>query len=45
MEYTHIPILPAWATTIHKSQGMTLNSCVTFTDKIFETGQFYVAIL
>ena len=44
MEYTHIPLLPAWAITIHKSQGMTLNSCVTSTDHIFETGQFYVAI-
>ena len=44
MEYTQIPLLPAWALTIHKSQGMTLNRCVTSTNHIFESGQFYVAI-
>ena len=44
MEYKQIPLLLSWAITIHKSQGMTLNSCITSTDHIFGSGQFYVAI-
>ena len=40
MEYKQIPLLLSWAITIHKSQGMTLNSCITSTDHIFGSGQF-----
>ncbi len=34
----------AWAITIHKSQGMSLERFVCNIDNIFENGQFYVAM-
>lgn len=41
---TQIPLLPAWAITIHKSQGMTLERVVINLDQIFEPQMVYVAL-
>ena len=41
---TQIPLLPAWAITIHKSQGMTLERAVVNLDQIFEPQMAYVAL-
>ena len=41
---TQIPLLPAWAITIHKSQGMTLSRGVINLDKIFEQQMAYVGM-
>jgi ATP-dependent DNA helicase PIF1 len=41
---TQIPLLPAWAITIHKSQGMTLERAVVNLDHIFEPQMAYVAL-
>lgn len=38
------PIILAYALTIHKSQGLTLNSAVIKIDKSFANGQVYVAM-
>ena len=38
-----IPLMHAWAITIHKAQGMTLDSVKVMADGIFAEGQAYVA--
>lgn len=39
-----IPLTAAWALSIHKSQGMTLDSAVVSIGRAFEEGQIYVAL-
>jgi ATP-dependent exoDNAse (exonuclease V) alpha subunit len=42
--FTQYPVRPAYAVTIHKSQGMSIESLVCNIDNIFTPSQFYVAI-
>ena len=42
--FMQYPIKPAWAITIHKSQGLTFNKAVIDAHEAFSPGQAYVAL-
>ena len=43
--FTQYPIKPAWALTVHKSQGLTFNNIIIdFAGGAFSSGQTYVAL-
>lgn len=41
---TQIPLMAAWAMTVHKAQGMTLSRLIVDLRHSFEPGQLYVAL-
>jgi hypothetical protein len=43
-KFTQFPLKPAWAITIHKSQGLTFDKAVIDAQAAFAHGQFYVAL-
>ncbi|MCF8128650.1 MAG: HRDC domain-containing protein, partial [Deltaproteobacteria bacterium] len=42
--FKQFPLKPAWAITIHKSQGLTFEKAVIDAESAFTHGQFYVAL-
>lgn len=42
--FTQIPLKPAWAITIHKSQGLTFDKVIIDANAAFAFGQVYVAL-
>ena len=43
--FTQYPVKPAWALTVHKSQGLTFNrTIIDFSGGAFSSGQTYVAL-
>lgn len=43
-EYSQIPLVPAWAFTIHKTQGLTFRELAVDLSKTFDFGMCYVAL-
>ena len=45
LQRTQLPLLPCWAATIHKVQGLSLDAAVIdLGPKMFEDGMAYVAL-
>ena len=43
-KFKQFPLKPAWAITIHKSQGLTFEKAIIDTQRSFSHGQVYVAL-
>ena len=43
-QFLQIPLRPAWAITIHKSQGLTFDHAIINAGRAFSHGQVYVAL-